>query len=304
MTGTARTAVKKGIQEFLLVATPKAIGGMALIGLNLTLVRFLPPDAFGRYYVCLTAVVLADAVIGAAFDMGVLRLAPAYIANDMTYAIAIERAALLLKVGLASLVTLVLLVDPGFVSQAVFHRSGAETLLYLTIGSAVGLLLLRSGLVHLQVRRAFRAYGLVDFSHMAIKFGGVGLGIALLPVDPEHVLIFFALGPAVAFGGFLVRYGRVFWQSLVRNGAAFKELLGYVKWYLITFAAGAIISRFDLIMLTSRAGIDEVGIFSGAHAYALIPEVFGTYLTVVLSPRIVPLCQQQKFFGFFRGVQL
>lgn len=290
--------------ECLCVALPKLLSGAGTTAVQLVLLRYLGPEPYGMYALCVTGILLADGVLGSALDMGVLRLAPLYRLHDRTRSLAIEHTALLLKGALAAGTGGVLLVYAEPLSRYLFQHDGTALLLYLSSAAICGLLMLRSSLVHLQVEQQFAQYGLLDLAHNVGKFGGIALVLGCVAVTPAMLLACFALAPGAVFVVYLVTYGRVLWPRLPLAPGAGKELLGAVHWSLLTFGLGTLSSRLDIVLLTMQATMTHVGLFSGAQTFALIPELLGTYLGVVLSPRIMPLYQAGRFFPFFRRFQL
>ena len=86
--------MKNLFREFFLVALPKVVGGFGTIVLSMVLMRhFLEPETFGIYYLCVAAILLADAVVGCAFDLSVLRLAPVYRSTRIEDSYRIEKIA-------------------------------------------------------------------------------------------------------------------------------------------------------------------------------------------------------------------
>ncbi len=137
-----------------------------------------------------------------------------------------------------------------------------------------------------------------------LRFGGIALVLVLFPITPAYILTFYAASPILVFLICLGILGKNFWGKLERQKEATLELLRYVKWFLLTFSVGATISRMDIYFLTTLSNIREVGIFSGGFTYALIPELLGTYLTVVFGPRIMPYFREGIFLPFFQKVQI
>lgn len=299
----ARARSRKPLAELLLVAAPKAAGGALMLLLNLALVRVLDPGEFGAYTLCITTVVLLDAIIGSSVDMGVLRLAPVDRLSDRSAARGVELAGLLLKLAVvvASL-PLLWWLAPVF-AEKVLHRPGATQLVWLTGLATAGLLVLRSTLAHLQVERDFRAYGALEWLHLAVKFGGCALLLLALQPHADTLMLAIALGPLVAVAAGSVRVAGHWRTALPMWRGRLPQLLGFVKWYVPTIVVGTLMSKMDVYVLSARAGIDEVGLFAAAAAVAMIPELFGTYFAVVVAPRIMPAVQQGRFLAMYRRIQ-
>jgi len=292
--------MRRGLFDFLFVASPKVLGGAATLALNLVLIRYFGPEQFGIYSLCVAAILLADAVLGSALDFGVLRLAPSSLDSDGSRSLEVQRVALALKFAAAVTAWLLLILFAGTISSALFHARGYDLLLYLTCATVVTLLLFRSAQVQLQVAGRFRAYALLDMAHVAVKFGGIAAIIPLGWISVGRTLVMFALAPAAVFLGWAASYGRPLLRTLAVKFSTAKELVSYVKWFLLTFALANVLVRMDVFLLTRWSGLRQVGVYSAGQVFAFIPQLLGVYLAVILSPRIMPYRESGQLAGFFR----
>jgi O-antigen/teichoic acid export membrane protein len=289
--------------EFLFVAVPKILGGLLTFVLNLILLRHLGPLEFGIYALCIALILLADAIVGSSMDMSVLRLAPLYRDTNHPLSLGIQRIGLWIKVGLASLCCALLSLFAGPVSRMLFHQNGLQSLLYVTCGAVGALLLLRSAQVHPQVSRRFFWFGLLEMLQLLTKFGGIGLLLLSGHVTALNILLFFVLGPLVSFVVWGTTIGREFSRAAPFSRAIAGEVWRYSRWFLFTFGLAAFISRLDLLLLARWSTLTEVGIFSAGQTVAWVPQLLGTYLAVVFTPRIMPLVREHRFYDFFSKFQ-
>jgi O-antigen/teichoic acid export membrane protein len=295
---------KKFLLEFFFVAFPKILTGAGTTGVNLVLLRYFTPEEFGVYSLCVAGILLTDSILGSAIDIGVLRLATLYHKTETLRSLAIEKAALLLKLAAVLVVGSVLALFAEPLSLLLFQQEGKIYLLYLCSWAALGMLLLRSILVHLQVEGQFVFYGSLDLLHNVLKFGGVVLILLFAQASPGAVLTFLALGPTCVFVFGLGTCGKTILTRHSTPPGVVSELLHFVKWSLPTVGLWMLISRLDIFLLTLRSTMSEVGLFSGGQAFAAIPELIGYYLAVILSPRIMPDYREGRFFAFFWRFQL
>lgn len=298
--------MKKGLVEFLAIAFPKAINGGLTIFFNVLLLRHLGPEHYGAYSLCIGMILLVDGTVGSAIDLGVLRLSTERrLAAAHGGYTAIDLAGFLMKLLAGALAGGLLLSVADPLGNALFKGHGGADLLALTLAAALGLLLLRSVSVYLQSTGRFLLYGCFDLIHSLLKFGGVGwliLGWAAEP-EPGQVLRVFALAPFLALlPGLLVffRGGRAgggsTWQAL-------GDLAGQIKWFLASYVVTASVSRMDIFMVTQFSSLEQTGILSGGQTFAAIPELLGTYIAVVLNPRVIPYCRENRFLPFLRKFQ-
>ncbi len=290
--------------EILCVAVPKVLGGISQLALSLVLIRFLGPAQFGILSVCLTSILLLDAVLGSAIDMAIFRLAPLYATNDVQLARQVEKAGLYLK-PVGSLVLLVpLVLFAPFLSQALFQDPNQGTVLLASYAALVGLLMFRSMQVHFQIERRFVAYGVTDLVHTFTRFGLICLLlVAFGPVFPEHILgIYFLAATGVTVAGLLTASRAVLAVPYSRN--ATRELVGVLRWYLPAVIAGSFVSRMDMFFVSAWGGVAEAGIYGTAQMFALLPQLLGTYAAAVLSPRILPMWREGKLVKVYGRYQL
>jgi O-antigen/teichoic acid export membrane protein len=189
------------------------------------------------------------------------------------------------------------------VSRFLFHQDGLSYLLFLSAFATIGLLSIRSTQTYLQVQRRFAVYGGLDWLQNSLRFGGIAAILWLKRATIPNVLFLYGLGPWFAFGLGMVFFGKGVLGKTKQLWSAVQEMVRHVGWYATTFAVTASVGRLDVFLLTSWTSLSEVGIFAGAQVFALIPELMGGYLAVVLGPRVVPYCKEGKFAPFFRRFQ-
>ncbi len=297
--------------DFACVAIPKVFGGIFLVVLNVSLMSWLGTDGFGVYALCVAALsLLSEGLFGAAIDLSVLRLAPLHLAADAGRALRIEREALRLKLQVVGSISLVMTLASVPVSQFLFHRSGDWYLIVITCAAALGSLCLSSALLHFQIRGHFLRYGILDSVQILVKFGGIAAILYYLhanqrSLDPSYLLLCFLAAPIVACSlFFFTNRNSVRTESAANLEDSRKELLTFAKWYLFTLMVTSIIGRADIFAVTLFCNIDEVGVFSAGHTIAMIPLMLGFYLSIIFSPRVMPVCRAGKFFGLLCAVQL
>lgn len=291
--GTPNTGVRRTIVELLWVALPKVLSGGCQLLFNLLLLRQLGADNAGVLFVCVTTILLSDALVGAAVDVGVIRLVTA--GNpERPYALEVQKAALITKAVGSLALAIPILVWSQSLSDLLFHRADASGLLKLVILSIFGLLALRSAQTYFQVSRRFIAYGIADLLHTTAKFGGIFLLIRTRLASPVTVLSCYAIGPVVVALIVLTAAGRkVLTVSFRRR--ALGDLFAVTKWYLGAGAAGSVTSRMDLLMVSAVAGTAQAGLFSAAQVLVMCFQLLGNYLGVVFAPRIMPLWKAERF---------
>ncbi len=294
--------VSKSAAEFVLVAVPKVLGAGIQLFVNVLLLRVLGPEISGVLFVCISSVLLGDAVLGSALDLAVLRLATGRNPADGQSALAVQKAAVLLK--LAGCVTFGLLAGPFArpISRIVFHSEAYSGLLFLSLAALFGLLLLRSVQTCFQVSRRFLLYGTTDLCHTALKFGGVGLIAVATSLTPAIVLTLYAAAPIVVAIAMILFAGKDVLTTPLHRGDVIR-LLQLFKWYVGGAATGSVTSRMDLFLLSAFAGSRQAGVFSAAQTMIVPFQLLGMYLGVVFAPRVMPLWETGRLSSVYARFQ-
>lgn len=294
--------MKQRLLEVALVATPKLLGGALTVALNAILMRFLGPAEYGVFALCAAVIILFDSIVGAAVDSGMLKLLQSERGRGIAHGTAVELAALLVKTGLWLAAAAMFAPFAAELSRRWFHQDERVGLVVLVLSAAGAVLVFRSLLAHWQARERFALYGGLDLFHVVLKFGSIGL-LLLLVDHPrvETLVAFLALSPlcvvlaAIAAGAF----------PLFRARPALgyvKRVAGVSQWFLLTFGLSVLLNRLDLFLLTELSSIGEVGIYSGGQVFAMIPELLGSLVGVVLSPRIYSYWGEGRLGSLTRNV--
>jgi O-antigen/teichoic acid export membrane protein len=294
--------LNRAFSDFLWVAIPKIAAGGGQLLTNLLLIRYLGPDRSGVVFVCITAIILSDAVLGSALDVAVLKLATSRAGRDPLASLAIQKAALIGKtLGCAALATpIILFASP--ISMMLFHKESDVRLLLLSLIGLFALLILRSVQTFFQVLGRFTMYGAADILHSLAKYGGVGVLLALGQATPLTVLLFYAFGPLAVGLALLLTSSREIVSSTF-SWRALSELWSAVKWYLGSAAAASTNTRMDILFLSALAGTAEAGRFSAAQVLIMPVQLIGMYLGVVFAPRIMPLWEQGRLSPIYHRFQ-
>ncbi|MBL0156899.1 MAG: oligosaccharide flippase family protein [Bryobacterales bacterium] len=282
---------------------PKLLSGLASLGINVLLMRYLTTEEFGRWSLCAAAILACDAIVGSALDLTVLKEAPAWDRDDRARSIAFQQSALLVKIvgGLGLLALLVVAASP--LSRLLFRSTEHAPLVPLAGAVALGMLMLRTAQIHVQIRGNLKVFGALDLAHFLMRMGGVGLLIALGQVSTGAVLVSFLFAPLLAFACWASTAGREVVQNVRVDRPMMRLLFANLGWYLLTFGLSGAISRMDVFVLSQWTDLREVGIYSAGATLAIIPQILGSYLSVLFSPKITPLLNEGRFFNYFRRVQ-
>ncbi len=272
-----------------LTAGPKIVGGLLILLLNVGLVFVWPPAIYGSWVFWLMLVLLADALIGAPFDLAVIRLAQSPL-NDATRSddqivspLGCEHAAVIMKMLLLLPAGLVFLLT----GQSAGDVAAGASLVLPSLAALGALLFLRSTLVHLQMRQKFAFYGAVETLHVVLRLAFAGLAVWQAGLGPVALMWGFAAAAtsATVLSVYVARRS-LLCRSMGITSAA-RALAGQVSWYLPTIALGAVIGRLDLILMGWLSSAKELGQYGAAANFAVAPELVGAYLGIALLPTLV-----------------
>jgi len=286
-----------------MVAIPKGLNGVCTIGVNLLLLRYLGPAQFGWLSLCLASVLLGDSILGAGFDLGVLKLASEHRMASPEHALSIQKSALYAKfVGLA-VISAFVVVFGGRISEAAFPRQHVSNSLYLCCGILLALSVVRSAQLQMQLEQSFHWYGAIDMLQNVLEFGGIALLMVFGRVQVAYVLLAYLSGPVAALCIWAFVKGRALLVPIALRLDLVRELLRFAKWSFATFSLAALLGKLDLFLLARFAGVREAGIFAAAQMIAWVPQMLGMYLGIVFGPRIMPALREGRFGRFFRQFQ-
>lgn len=248
-------------------------------------------------FVCITLVLLADAVLGAAVDTGVIRLATA---PDATAGAAseVQKSALVGKLLVSALLLAPLALFRSQLSELLFHDPSHGLLLILAVLSLAATLLLRSVQTYFQLTGRFTLYGIAEIVQGAIKFGGAAVLLWTATATPLSILGVYVAGPLISALVLAVLFASPLLTAEFRMDRL-RTLASITRWYICAAAVGSLTTRMDLLILSAQAGPKAAGIFSAAQALIIGFHLLGAYMGVVIAPRIQPLWQAGRLEGIY-----
>lgn len=299
---SGRVHIAQSASEFLWVAIPRVLSAALQLGINLLIVRQLGPELSGVVFVCITAIILGDAILGSAFDVAVIRLGTAQHSDAAPDALEIQWAAVVLKMAGCVVLGVPVAIWATSLSLLLFQNDKDANLLLLSVAALFGLLLLRSVQTGFQIGRRFVLYGITDLLHSCVKFGGIGVLLGLSQLTPFAILTLYAAGPLFTSLIMLATSSRDILRARLSK-RALRSLFGLFKWYAGGAAAGSMTSRMDIFLVSALAGSLQTGLFAAAQTLTIPFQMLGMYMGVVLAPRIMPLWEKGKLLPVYSSFQ-
>jgi O-antigen/teichoic acid export membrane protein len=291
--------------DSLLAVAAKIVGGASALLINLFAVRHLVPAVYGVFAFCIANLQLFDALLGAALDLSVLKLAPLFRRNGFSGITPPERASVLVKTAIAGVAIFLLAIFGEQIGNAVFHGPGGRQILVLLGASVLGLLLFRSMQVHSQIDLRFKRYAAADLMQTALRLtlsmglivagvtsgawlvGGYGAAPFLVTLFLAPLLMRERQTPAPWFD-------RDACRQMLKQSALLMSIAGF----------SLLVFNQDMFILALLRGPADVGILRASYTIAFIPELLGTYIGQTVIPRIVPACEAGTFADFYEKFQV
>jgi O-antigen/teichoic acid export membrane protein len=291
------------LRQATLVILPKLVAGAGTAGIGLVMVRFMSPSQFGVLSLCLSGLMMMDGLLGSAFDLAAVRIATSLPDVDGAVSYEAQQSCMVLKMGAVVVAGLLLVLFHGVLLSKFFGGYGSASLLATTLLAGCAVLLVRSAQIYFQLEKRFSSYGLIDLGHSGLKLIAVGGLIAVGKLTPGNVMTVYLVAPALLFLIWAVREGRPIFASTRFSSEMLRRMFGQARWYLLTFGIGTLVARADLWLVARYTSVHTAGLYSAAQIIALVPPMIGTYLSVVVSPRVMPLLNSGRLMAFTARVQ-
>ncbi len=287
--------------DALFVGAGKLLNGAASFFIRIYIVRFLDPAPYGVLSLGFNCLMLFDALVGSALDLGAMALLTRGGPCDTPRIQACEKAAIRLKTGVGVVLALAFLLGGEWLGYRFLHGAGGRSFfLVLTVAGTL-ILLVRSAQLYFQARLRFRMFAAIDVTHAALRLLLVALALRSGAVSALLILWCHAAAPAIVFGGFLI-YGHAAaaWRKVSTGWEDKRAVFRASRPILAAFGVTAVVSRLDVLLLASRSTPAQLGFYGAAWTIATVPEILGAYLAPVFAPRILPACKAGVFSHFFR----
>lgn len=287
--------------EIILVPTGKSIimGGTFFI--NILLTRYLGAEAFGIYSLCISLIMLVTGIIGVGLDVGALKFVPLYMEKDRHKSLLILKVVFKIKLLIGGLLFLISFPLANYISGSLLHGAASANIIKLTFFGILGMLLIGSSQVYLQVFQQFKKYLLLDFIHIIGKLVLIICLIFINLLTVKNSLVVYVTLPLVTFMLSLWIVPRDYLVASGPQKEIMREMIYFSKWLLLTLCLSTIYGKLDILMLSYLRGPEETGLYAAAFNLAFVPQMFATFMSIVLYPKIMPLCYKNKFTDFFHN---
>lgn len=290
------------LRETLWAAGPKALNGVAVLAVNLYVMRHISLAEYGVFSVCAATLILFDALLGSAFDIAVLQEASLADINRSSL-VPVETAGIHLKLLLGICVITLTAVAGPRAGLGLFGNSEVHGALVMLAIAVTALMYFRSLQVHHQSRLRFKSFGGLELVYTCTRVGlvllvsslGLATSVTLMACYAAAPLLPCLLQPKLALAGFA--------GFPLAQRASMRTLLRFTGVSFLTIGVGAIGGRMDLFLVGAGSNAVQAGLFSAALTIAMIPEMIGSYLAPVLSTRIMRWSDQGRLFGSYFRVQ-
>lgn len=292
-------------EDFFTVGGAKLYNGMASFLIRVGLVRFLDPAAYGTLIFGLNCLMLFDALVGYALDVGTVALLTRGERCEGARIRPVEKAAIRLKLALGAALAVLFAFAGEWLGGRFLHAPGGREFFLILAAGGVSILLVRSAQVYFQARLRFRVFAAIDLAHSSLRILLVAAVVFAGRPSAVAVLGCYAAAAALVVAAFFA-YGAApaAWRSVRPGWSDGRTLVSVSAPILASVGAGAIVSRMDMFLLALRTDPVQLGLYGAALTLAMIPEIVGAYLAPVFLPRILPALEAGGFRALFRRFHL
>jgi O-antigen/teichoic acid export membrane protein len=292
-------------QDILSVGSAKLFSGTASFLIRIYTVRFLDPAGYGALSLGLNCLMLFDALIGSALDLGTIGLITGGKSCEQSQIAPAEKANIRLKLATGVALLAFFGVTGEWLGHSFLHAPGGRLFFLVLTASGTCIVLVRSAQLYFQARMRFRVFAGIDLLHSGLRILLVGAVLFTGVASAISILACFAIAPAAIVVVFIV-YAKAAagWGEVRARWLNAREVLRVSGPILASFNVTSVVSRLDVFLLALCSSPAQLGLYGAALTVATVPEVMGAYLAPAFLPRILPACESGRFFGLFRKMHL
>lgn len=294
------------LREVAVTYSGQLVGSGIGFVIQLLLQRALGPAQYGILGIAVSAATLTAVLTDAGLSHAMVRFASRDLADhpdDRSPAMARFLAALLLRLSLTGVVSLVGFLTARWVAVTVFEEPALEGPLTWVYLGLVGGTLYGYWQFFIQTFQKFGLRSVVAVAVAVIRFGGFAAIWALdilspttmIMVDAAVNLTGFALGMAFSPRG-LTRVRR----EQVREAVA--EILPYCRFTGILIIGDTIFNELDTFMLGMFKDSHMVGLYRAAWTYAMVLGFLNLSVSNVLFPKVTALSNAHDLRAFMKTI--
>ena len=272
------------------------VGRIGLLGLwfaaTLLIARTLGQSPFGlaefgKYVWCTALIKLFSSFINNTVDLAVLRRAPLLLVEDRPLGIGLCRASLWIRTAAAGAIALALvLLALSPLAPHLFGSAITSSLIIITSLGIIGDVLIRAVMVYFQSACNFGRFLLIEGSLQVCRFAAV---IALVLTGTLTAWSALATYVALSFGCVALGLALLPRDAYRRAPSGRHEVaaaLRFSAWMIVALGVAALSERLDLFLVGYFLTPVSVAIYGAALILATIPEFLEGALNTVLMPKV------------------
>lgn len=254
----------------------------------------------GLFAVAIVSVKLVSGFLSDPVDLALMRRVPLLLQGSRPAAYAVIRTAFGMRMGAACAIASLLMLAAPWVAAGVLGQPGAAALVRITALCIVGDVLFRAVLVVFQASARFRAFLLIEALLQIGRFGAITALWGLGAIQVGHVMASYAAASFVAAAAGLALLPPGLVRSVRMKWRHAREMLSYLKWMMPAMLLAAVNERLDVMLLYWLHGPDQAGLYGAVLTLALVPDIVGGCLSLVLQPHIAALHSGREFMRSLR----
>jgi len=254
----------------------------------------------GLFAIAIASVKLASGFLSDPVDLALMRRVPLLLQGSQPAAFAVIRAAFGMRLGAACAIAALLALTAPWVATDVLGQPGAAGLVRVTALCIVGDVMFRAVLVVFQASTRFRVFLLIEALLQIGRFGTVAALWWWGSMRVDLVMASYAAASFVAAAAGLALLPPGLARSVRMEWRHGRELLSYLKWMMPAMLLAAVNERLDVMLLYWLRGPDQAGLYGAVLTLALVPDILGGCLSLVLQPRIAAMHGGGEFIRILR----
>ncbi len=290
--------------DFLLIL----FGRVGLSGLgfaaSVIVFRVLGNVEAGRFAMCMAIVQVIAGCIGDPLDLAVLRRVPMALVTDRPWAIGILRGAFLVRLALGLCALAVLTAGSPWVATWLFQSEVDSHFVITAALGGLGTLLYKAILVYFQAEQRFPRLMALEAFLQITRISTILVLVAIGFLSARSGIFAYVTIIYLTFFAGLFCLPRELVKFSLSGFHELGSILHYAKWMLFAMAIAAMYERVNEFLIASFRGTSELGFYSAAMTWAMIPEMLSACLATVFHPRIVKLYEDGQFRAFHRAYLL
>ncbi len=288
------------LKDLALVITGKLLAVGALLACSVIAARFAGAAEFGHYSAAIAIVLLIDAIFGSPLDYAAVRFGALY-ENEPERTHRFQSATFRIKIVVGVVFLSACAIASAPLARIFFDDPSRRSLVYITLGSAMLLLLIRGTSAYLQIGKRFKLYSMFDMVQAVARLVFLGGAVYLGATSAEPLVGVFGASALALFVIFLIAVRQPYLTAKWPEKRYSKDILCFITATAGIITLGTITGRADIPILSVYADAETVGVYAVAAQLSMLAMMLASYACVVFQPRVLSYARQGRLGVLIKG---